>query len=77
MQIHSVDQPVTRRSFLIAISAAGGAFAVGCAFEAAGQSPSAASVPLNAWVVIESGNLVKLIVSQAEIGQGIVTTMPA
>ncbi|MBV9745896.1 MAG: xanthine dehydrogenase family protein molybdopterin-binding subunit [Acidobacteriia bacterium] len=77
MQIHSIDLSVTRRSFLSAVSAAGGAFALGCVFEAAGQSPSAASVPLNAWVVIEPGNLVKLIVSQAEIGQGIATTMPA
>ena len=74
MRIHSLDSSVTRRSFLSSLSTAAGAFALGYAFEiASGQS----RVPLNAWVRIEPDNTVTLVVSQAEIGQGIATTMPA
>jgi isoquinoline 1-oxidoreductase beta subunit len=62
----------------MAASATGGAFALGCTFEmASAQPPGAASVPLNAWVRIDPDNAVVLVVSQAEIGQGIATTMPA
>jgi isoquinoline 1-oxidoreductase subunit beta len=77
MRIQSLDSPVTRRSFLSTVSAAGGAFALGCAFEVASAQAAGASVPLNAWVRVEADNTVTLIVSQAEIGQGIATTMPA
>jgi isoquinoline 1-oxidoreductase beta subunit len=73
MRIQSLDSKVTRRTFLS--SAAGGAFALGCAFELAAQQAS--TVPLNAWIRIEPDNTVTLIVSQAEIGQGISTTLPA
>ena len=76
MRIHSLDTSVTRRSFLSSLSVGGTAFALGCAFEVASAQP-ASSVPLNAWVRINADNTVTLIVSQAEIGQGIATTMPA
>jgi len=76
MQIRSLDSRISRRSFLSSVSTAGGAFAIGCAFEFASAQPSS-STPLNAWVRIEPDNTVTLIVSQAEIGQGISTTMPA
>jgi len=69
---------VSRRSFLGVTSALGSAFAIGCSFELAGERASAAtSVPLNAWVRIDPDNSVVIVVSQAEIGQGIATTMPA
>src|ERR1043165_6470183 len=75
MQIQSLDVRLSRRSFLAAVSTAGSAFALGCAFEiASGQS---SSTPLNAWVRIEADNTVTLVVSQTEIGQGIATTLPA
>lgn len=80
MRVQNLNSRVSRRSFLSTVSAAGGAFALGCAFEVASErsfGQSAASVPLNAWVRIETDNTVTLVVSQAEIGQGIATTMPA
>jgi isoquinoline 1-oxidoreductase beta subunit len=73
MKIQTLDSKISRRSFFS--SAAGGAFALGCAFELASQP--ATTIPLNAWVRIEPDNTVTLIVSQAEIGQGIATTLPA
>jgi isoquinoline 1-oxidoreductase subunit beta len=76
MRIHSLDASVTRRSFLSSISGGGAAFVLGCAFEVASAQP-ASGVPLNAWVRIEADNTVTVMVSQAEIGQGIATTMPA
>jgi isoquinoline 1-oxidoreductase beta subunit len=77
MKIHSLDSRVSRQSFLSSVSAAGGAFALGCAFEIASAQSGSSTVPLNAWVRIEPDNMVTLIVSQAEIGQGIATTLPA
>jgi len=78
MQIHSLDVLLTRRSFLSSASVAGSAFALGCTFEVASAQPAGASgTPLNAWVRIEPDNAVTLVVSQAEIGQGIATTLPA
>lgn len=77
MRIHSLDLSITRRSFLSSLSTAGGAFALGCAFEVAAQTPASSTTPLNAWVRIERDNRVTLVVSQAEIGQGIATTLPA
>jgi isoquinoline 1-oxidoreductase beta subunit len=75
MPIHSLDSAVTRRSFL---TAAGGAFLLGCTFEvASAQSPGSSGLPLNAWIRIDPDNTVVLVVAQAEIGQGIATTMPA
>ena len=76
MRIHSLDASITRRSFLSSVSMGGVAFAIGCAFEVASAQP-ASSIPLNAWVRIEADNSVTVTVSQAEIGQGIATTMPA
>ena len=77
MQIRSLDSSITRRSFFSTISVAGSAFALGCAFEVASAQPARSTVPLNAWVRIEPDNTVTLVVSQAEIGQGISTTLPA
>src|SRR5579872_2188591 len=76
MRLNSLDAHVTRRSFLSSVSAGGAAFAIGCSFDVASAQPSSSS-PLNAWVRIEPDNSVTLVVSQAEIGQGIATTMPA
>jgi isoquinoline 1-oxidoreductase subunit beta len=80
MPIDSLDSFVTRRSFLSVFSGAGGLFALGCSFEilpARAQPPASSMVSLNAWIRIAADNRVTLVVSQAEIGQGIATTLPA
>jgi isoquinoline 1-oxidoreductase beta subunit len=77
MQIHSLDLFVTRRSFLSCMTTASGVFALGCAFEIPAQTAASSNTPLNAWVRIERDNRVTIVVSQAEIGQGIATTLPA
>ena len=70
MRIHSLDVPLTRRSFLSSVSVAGSAFTLRCTFEVASAQPAGASgTPLNAWVRIEPDNAVTLVVSQAEIGR--------
>ncbi len=73
-----------RRAFLVAASAAGGGLLIGVAgaaraavLAAAGGTPAAGEGALNPWVRIGTDSTVTIIVSQAEIGQGISTTLPA
>src|SRR5262245_53872814 len=79
---------VPRRLFLTSSLAAGGGLLLGYSLSpgmlnqrASAESPkhsSAASViPLNAWVRITPNDEVTLISSQSEMGQGIMTTLPA
>src|SRR5215469_14212403 len=70
---------VSRRGFLRTAALAGGGLllrstAFGKAVLAEGE---AAEVALNAWLRIAPDGIATIIVSQAEIGQGISTTMPA
>ena len=44
---------------------------------AAGVAPHAGELPVTPWVRITSDNVVTIVVSQAELGQGISTTLPA
>src|SRR5215471_4568194 len=44
---------------------------------AAGVAPAAGELALTPWVRITADNTVTIIVSQAELGQGISTTLPA
>ena len=44
---------------------------------AAGVQPSAGEFGITAWVRVTTDNVITLVLSQAEIGQGISTTMPA
>lgn len=70
--------PVTRRSFV----KTGGALILGC-FANAAIRPLAAEPStseehsLNAWLRISAENRVTIVVSQAEMGQGIMSTLPA
>src|ERR1041384_2686559 len=70
---------IDRRSFL----ATGTALVVGmsCAVGRAAAQPAGSSTrnaaPLNAWVRIGADDGVTIILSQAEIGQGVSTTLPA
>lgn len=79
-----------RRHFMLASSAVAGGFALGWADAAQASAPSSAAVPAQAgtaqaagalaftdWVRITRDNQVTLVLSQAEMGQGISTTLPA
>ncbi len=80
---------VSRRLFLSASAAAGGGLLLGYSLgadsfaktvfeETRPSGPSAISdVPLNAWIRISPNDEVTLISSQSEMGQGVMTTLPA
>lgn len=72
---------VSRRFFLSASIAAGGGLLFGYSLisaDAASQENSFTSdIPLNAWIRISTNDEVTLISSQSEMGQGIMTTLPA
>jgi isoquinoline 1-oxidoreductase beta subunit len=75
--------PVGRRDFVRVVALAGGGLAVALVHRpAAGSRPArpptqAADVPLGPWVRITTDDRVTILVSQAEMGQGISTTLPA
>ena len=71
---------ISRRAFLRSAAVAGGGLLLrstvfGLTSLASGSEP--AETALNAWLRIAPDGMVTIIVSQAEIGQGISTTMPA
>src|SRR5215472_7861429 len=77
----ALEQP-DRRKFLVTASLTGGALLLKGAFQPAESFASAASdvektTSLNAWVRIGTDDAVTIVVSQAEMGQGIRTTLPA
>ena len=83
-----MSQKVSRRLFLSASVAAGGGLLIGYsllssaftsdAVRAASQNnPHTTDIPLNAWIRISPNDEVTLISSQSEMGQGIMTTLPA
>src|SRR5262245_55613849 len=72
---------LTRRAFLTTAVAAGGGLLIGRLLEsellATTTTQSITDVPLNAWIRISPDDVVTLISSQSEMGQGIMTTLPA
>src|SRR5215467_6641867 len=83
--IEHADAPleqVDRRKFLVTAALTGGALLLkgtvhpAKAF-ASTANDAAKAIPLNAWVRIGTDDSVTIIVSQAEMGQGIRTTLPA
>src|SRR5262245_8156822 len=77
---------VSRRIFLSASLAAGGGLLLGYSISstsemneafATSQHSRATDIPLNAWVRITPNDEVILISSQSEMGQGVMTTLPA
>jgi isoquinoline 1-oxidoreductase beta subunit len=73
---------VDRRQFLVTAALTGGALVLNCAVRPVEAAASAGSegarvIPLNAWLKIGTDDSVTIIVSQAEMGQGIRTTLPA
>ncbi len=70
---------LSRRALLKASLAAGGAFVLHAQLPSALAAPAAAAAPatLNAWLKISADDVITIVVSQAEMGQGISTTLPA
>src|ERR1700676_2796538 len=73
---------VSRRDFLTTTAKTGAALIVGCFLVGRIGSIDASATDtkqsaLNAWVRIASDDSVTIVVSQAEMGQGIMTTLPA
>ena len=81
------SERISRRFFLSASIAAGGGLLIGYSlsssslitdgFAASTQGKPVSDFPLNAWIRISPNNEVTLISSQSEMGQGIMTTLPA
>lgn len=79
------QEKISRRLFLSASIAASGGLLVGYSLsptsEAAASIPATKNpppdIPLNAWIHISPTDEVTLISSQSEMGQGIMTTLPA
>jgi isoquinoline 1-oxidoreductase subunit beta len=80
-------EQISRRFFLSASIGAGGGLLIGYSFSessgalgstgAAANTPPVNDIPLNAWIRISRNDQVTLISSQSEMGQGIMTTLPA
>jgi isoquinoline 1-oxidoreductase beta subunit len=73
---------VSRRDFLSATAKTSAALIVGCFFDGRigtinALASEAKDSSLNAWVRVGSDDSVTIVVSQAEMGQGIMTTLPA
>jgi isoquinoline 1-oxidoreductase beta subunit len=73
---------INRRQFLASSALVGSGLIIGCVFNttrslAAGKASGDKEVVLNAWLRIAPDNSVTIMSSQAEMGQGIQTTMPA
>ena len=66
----------SRRAFLTRSAAAAGGLLLGASLRVTLES-AGRDVVLNAWVRITTDDVVTVIVSQAEMGQGISTTLPA
>src|SRR5215468_231443 len=74
--------PISRRTFLASSALAGGGLLLGGVFcpslaLAAKSNAGREPIALNAWVRIGTDDIVTIIASQAEMGQGVLTTLPA
>jgi isoquinoline 1-oxidoreductase beta subunit len=84
-----MSQKLSRRLFLSASVAAGGGLLIGYSLGSSGSAidvvyaasedrlAATSDIPLNAWIRIGPNDEVTLISSQSEMGQGIMTTLPA
>ncbi|MGH9873677.1 MAG: molybdopterin cofactor-binding domain-containing protein, partial [Pyrinomonadaceae bacterium] len=86
-----ITEKVSRRLFLTSSVAAGGGLLIGYSLASASEllsssvpsatphnnAPAGVDIPLNAWIRISPNDEVTLISSQSEMGQGVMTTLPA
>src|SRR5438874_3396003 len=76
-----VSVELTRRDLFEITAQTSAAFIIGCLFNGKIQAFASEAAPkdltLNAWVRIAPDNKVTIVVSQAEMGQGIMSTLPA
>src|SRR5580704_17209883 len=80
--VNSRDAGVSRRDFLSTTAKTGTALIVGCFLDGRIGTTDALAAEckdssLNPWVRITPDDSVTIVVSQAEMGQGIMTTLPA
>jgi len=61
---------LSRRSFVVGVSAAGGGFALSLAVPFGAASSTEAAPEFNAWIVIGADDSVVIRVARAEMGQG-------
>lgn len=75
------ETKVSRRFFLSAGAVAGGGLLIGSTLKpeliGALAQTQAKDIPLNAWLRVSADDVVTLISSQSEMGQGVMTTLPA
>jgi isoquinoline 1-oxidoreductase beta subunit len=72
-----MNTALSRRTFLEASLLAGGGLMLGGALQLLAAEAQPTARMMNAWVRIDPANGVTLLVSQSEMGQGIMTTLPA
>jgi isoquinoline 1-oxidoreductase beta subunit len=69
--------PISRRTFLAASAAAGGALVVGLTLRSRlHQASSASKDPFNAWIRIHPDGQTQLVLNKSEMGQGVFTALP-
>jgi len=81
-RIETAARGVPRREFLVTAGLTTGSLLLNCAVQpqeafASAGTEAAKAIPLNAWLKIGTDDSITIVVSQAEMGQGIRTTLPA
>lgn len=78
MSAHTTTSRLSRREFLAVSSSAGAGLVIGFHLprRAFADATAAAATDINAWVRIGADDVVTLIVSESEMGQGVLTALP-
>jgi isoquinoline 1-oxidoreductase beta subunit len=78
---HSVESPISRRTFLKGAAAASGGLIIaihlpGCGRNDGASSGPAKTVEANAWLRIGTDNSITVLCDRSEMGQGVYTALP-